>query len=141
MSSVMATEICKQCSFGEADSIFELDTNSYRVYCPVCGYVYEFFPKNEEADGEKIYCKDEDGRFIYTEKEYRGFGVSCIKRLNGAGRVDYLNEPITQEDVAGFNKFLSEEEGIDLENSFLREWKDGVVITRAGSETSTWRHL
>jgi len=141
MSSVMATEICKQCGFEEADSISKFATYSFHVYCPVCGFVYAFFPKDEEVDGEIIYCKDEAGNLIYIEEEYRGFGVSYIKLLNGAGRIVYLNEPITQEDVAGFNKFLSEEEGIDLENSFLREWKDGVVITRAGSETSTWRHL
>jgi ribosomal protein L37E len=137
MSSVMDTIICAQCGFGEADLIFELDTTSYHVFCSVCGYVYKYFPEYEVIDDKRVFITDNEGRWIYTEKEYRGFGVLYIKAIHGVSEMFYFHKPITQKDVDYFNKILRDEEGIDPANSFLREWNNDKSITRAGSNTAT----
>ena len=140
MGSVTDIVTCKQCRCEEAYSDFYYNSGAHFVFCQICGYVYEFFPKTEEIGGETIFCKDEEGGPVFIEIEYEGFGTSYIKSIDGVSQIEYFHEPITQKDVDDFNNFLSDEEGIDPENSYLKEWKDGVVITRAGSETAAWRN-
>ena len=127
MSSVLDFVPCKQCN--ETASYLFYATGEKSVLCPVCGYDFQrIILKNRKLKAEdpkyETFKLNKNGDPIFRTYERKGYGACCVKFVNGRGYAVGFHKPITPSVIASFKRYLSRQQDVNFEATYLTRWNE-----------------
>ncbi|MEH7440318.1 hypothetical protein V7182_22985 [Neobacillus drentensis] len=128
MASIMQNCSCPKCGgISIEDDYYKI--GELYIYCYCCGY---YFIRKQE------FYEKEENRVHYKEEECGGFGIFLLAKKDGSKSLFPLEAPLTDEKLGEYKEKLDNAE-VDIENSYLVSYSDGIFNTLFGDVPEKYR--
>lgn len=120
MASFLSAIACPHCGCcSTEDDYYKLGEKF--IWCFRCGYYYE-----------KAVHLNESDEWVYSEKEYKGFGILCLYKEKEKESKTIFHRRLSSQEISDFSAEFSQED-VDLEKSYFVLYEDGEFTIVAGS--------
>lgn len=120
MASTYSAIACPHCSCCAMEDCYYKIGERF-IQCYRCGYTYI-----------KIINYWNENTPLFMEKEYKGYGVLLVRKVDGKGVRNFIQRPLSSEEVTeNLEAFL--EKDTDLEESYFVLFENGVFTTLSGN--------